>query len=520
MKSKTLHFTAMTLFAALAIPVQLAAQEQQEHKKENHQYKLAVIGTFGGPTSYDAINGFGDQILNNAGIVSGEADTSIPDPNAPNFCYQPDCFLSHAFRWQDGVLTDLGGLPGVNSSASGAINARGWSVGQSQNGLIDPLLGVPETRAVLWKDHQIIDLGTLGGNESLAAYVNDGGQVVGVAANTIPDPFSFIGWGTQTRAFLWEEGVMRDLGTLGGPDAIGDSGCRGNEPNGLVAGSSYTNFTPNPSTGIPTMDPFLWENGTMTDLGTLGGIFGTAQCANNRRQVIGQSSLAEDPGACLTGGPGCHAFLWDHGTLADLGTLGGTFSTTFWLNDAGDVVGAATTPGDALFHATLWRKGVITDLGTLDGDCFSQALAINSKGQIVGQSFSCDFSTVRAVLWEKGSISDLNTLIPPNSSLLLTTAFNINDRGEIVGWGAPPGVQDLHFGGRVFLLIPCGDDEERCGDSAVGTVPAAQSDPAPVASSPTTSVHRPSTPREIVAAWRGRLAQRYHIPGLGGLPPK
>jgi hypothetical protein len=50
---------------------------------------------------------------------------------------------------------------------------------------------------------------------------------------------------------------MRDLDTLGGPDAIGDSGCRGNEHKGLVAGSSYTNSTPNPSTGIPTMDPFL-----------------------------------------------------------------------------------------------------------------------------------------------------------------------------------------------------------------------------------------------------------------------
>jgi hypothetical protein len=102
----------------------------------------------------------------------------------------------------------------------------------------------------------------------------------------------------------------------------------------------------------------------------------------------------------------------------------------------------------------------------------------------------------------------------------LITAFNINDRGEIVGWGVPPGVQDPHFGGRLFLLIPCGDVAEGCERNAVATVPATQSDSAPVVNSPTTSVHRRPTPREIVAAWRGRLAQRYHIPGSATGPTR
>ena len=131
MKSRILMvITAMTLFAALAIPAQLAAQDDR--------YKLVDIGTLGGPTGYESVNGPGIQILNNAGIVSSFADTSARDPriSTPKFCYNPDCFLSHAFRWKNGVLSDLGALPGVNSSAAGAINARGWSVGQSQNGLI------------------------------------------------------------------------------------------------------------------------------------------------------------------------------------------------------------------------------------------------------------------------------------------------------------------------------------------------------------------------------------------------
>ena len=75
-------------------------------------------------------------------------------------------------------------------------------------------------------------------------------------------------------------------------------------------GESYTGFIPNPETGIPTLAPYLWDNGKMTDLGTLGGSVGSAGCANNRLQVIGTSSLATHPAACSTGEPGCHAYLW------------------------------------------------------------------------------------------------------------------------------------------------------------------------------------------------------------------
>lgn len=79
--------------------------------------------------------------------------------------------------------------------------------------MVDPLFfGFAEGRAVLWKDGKALDLGTLGGNESTAFSVNSRGQVVGVATNTIPDPFSF--FGTQLRAFLWQDGAMQDLGTL------------------------------------------------------------------------------------------------------------------------------------------------------------------------------------------------------------------------------------------------------------------------------------------------------------------
>jgi probable HAF family extracellular repeat protein len=504
--------TATTLFAALAIPVRHAAQEQA-------RYKLIDLGTLGGPTSYGSVNGPGSQILNDAGTVSASADTSIPDPNAPNLCFNPDCFLTHAFRWQNGVLTDLGALPGVNSSAAGAINARGWSTGQSQNGLIDPLTGFPVIRAVLWKDDQIVDLGTLGpGIESLGLYVNDGGEVIGFSTiDTTTDPFAassgFVPFVSPTHAFIWRNGTMQDLGTLGGPDSAPNNGCN-NQRTGFVTGASLTNSTPNPTTGFPTVDPFLWNNGTMIDLGTLGGTFGFASCANNRGQVTGASNLAGDAVN--------HPFLWDRGVLTDLGTLGGDFGSPNWINDAGDVVGAAgLAPGSNLQHAFLWRHGHMMDLGSLGTN--SNAFAINSKGQIVGRSRisgtpGAPGGVLHAFLWENGGpMIDLNTLIPANSGLELVEADNINESGEIVGLGAPPGVpvhQDV-IGLHVFLLVPCAaGDTQGCEDTAEGTAVTQTSTAAVInpTQAKTTPESRP-TPSGM-AAWRARLAHRYHIPGL------
>jgi probable HAF family extracellular repeat protein len=460
------------------------------------RYKLIDLGTFGGPDSSETVE---FPFINNTGMVVGFADTDIPDPNAPN-CLTPQCVIAHAFRWDKGTLTDLGTLASGDNSFAIWSNNYGWTVGLSNNGQIDPLLGIPAGTGVLWKkDGQIIDLGTLGGNESLAAAVNDRDQIVGAAANVIPDPFSMFGWGTQTRAFLWQKGAMSDLGTLGGPDAfaifVNDRG--------QVAGVAFTNSTPSPVTGIPTQDPFLWENGRMKDLGTLGGTLGFVNAFNNRGQVAGQSNLIGD----LT----YHPFLWDGRILKDLGTLGGSFGTATSLNDAGEVSGEADLAGDEIHHAFFWKDGVMSDLGTISEDPCSVAHFMNASGQVVGTSTNCFGTELHGFVWQPGGpMIDLNSFVPPDSDLVVTDGETINDCGEIAGSGMLPN-GDFH----AIVLIPCGDeqgDSEGCRDAvrnANGTSPR----PASLAAD---SATRPKqSPGEWVAGVRARFDRRYHIPSPG-----
>ena len=519
MKSKSMWIGAIFSFILVVVPVWLVAQGQAT---EFRHYKLIDIGTFGGPASY--INaqfalGAPNQI-NASGTAVGSSATSEPSLADSNgaLCGGLDGILHsvfHAFRWQDGEVTDLGAIPGNdNCSVATSINAAGSIVGQSEIDIVDPLFGVKEFRAVLWKDGKIVNLGTFGGQYSVVHSINDRGQVCGLATNTIPDPFSLLyqlvgsSSGTQTRAFLWENGSKQDLGTLGGPDAQ----PFGMSEVGQVVGVSYTNSIPNPITGVPTAHPFLWtkERG-MVDLGTLGGVWGSAGLLNNRGQVVGSSSLATGPGACFgVGDPAnCHLFMWDHGKLVDLNTetRGGSLISANALNNGGEIVGTAAFPDRLFSDAYLWRKGVARDLGVVDDDCFSEAFAINSRDQIVGQSFSCTSNFIRTFLWESGTMVDLDLLAGPNASLQLVEAFAINDRGEIGGIGVPPGCGNFSDDacGHAFLLIPvCTDGSEGCADAPLDPTIVAQSQPASGASTQTMRAEQVASLKKIIARITGR----------------
>ncbi|SPE23279.1 exported hypothetical protein [Candidatus Sulfotelmatomonas gaucii] len=434
-----------------------AAWPQPMAGPKHQQYTLYDLGTLGGPnstTSYFATS------LTGQGAI-GTAQTGSADPLAP-YCmldviFGWGCSAIHAFQWKGGTLIDLGSLKNAdNSSWAFSINNYGLAAGFSETGFIDSN-GYPETHPVVWNHGELIDLDTFGGTQGTAAAVNDRGQVVGWASNAIGDDFSsaFESLGlsgtwpltTQVRAFVWERGMKQDLGTLGGPDAL----AYAINQRGQITGYSFANDTPNSETGIPTVHSFLWENGKMTDLGTLGGTKSTPMWLNDRGQVVGTSTLAGDQLS--------HGFLWEHGILSDLLPLsGGSYSVAFWINEASDVVGGSAIAGDEVTHAVLWSGGKAWDLGAIGQDTCSEAWSINDSRQIVGHSFPCsDYWGGRAFLWESGSIVDLNALVENPTDLILGQGTYITDRGLIVAQGMLPN-GDVH----TAVLVPHGDCGEAC----------------------------------------------------------
>jgi probable HAF family extracellular repeat protein len=120
-----------------------------------------------------------------------------------------------------------------------------------------------------------------------------------------------------------------------------------------------------------------------------------------------------------------------------------------------------------IYHAVLWKDGKKRkpiDLGLVNGYGYSFAYALNSRRQVVGCVSNDANSCSAAFLWEDGRMVDLNTLIPPNSSLQLQFASNVNDRGEIVGEGLPVGCTNSDLCGHLFLLTPCDDNHGDGGD--------------------------------------------------------
>ena len=253
------------------------------------------------------------------------------------------------------------------------------------------ILGDADGQVFLWQNGTLAELGTLGCADCRIEVhdISASGQIVG---NGEDDTDRFF-------AFIWERGTLRSLGHLGARHSY----ALGINSLGQVVG--------NLTYGDDEESAFIWENGVMTDLG--GDHVLDERSRFERANDINSSGV-------VVGRTNGHAVIWQQGVITDLGTLGGETSVAYGINSAGHVVGTSRTAAGE-DHAFLWKDGAMTDLGGLGGDD-STAEAINDLGQVVGSSETLDGET-HAFVWRDGVMIDLGAGV----------AHDINSVGQVVG---------------------------------------------------------------------------------------
>jgi probable HAF family extracellular repeat protein len=321
------------------------------------------------------------------------------------------------------TITNLGSLGGSFGIAED-INERGAVVGFSKTANNEA------SHAFLYERGKMTDLGSPGGTPSTAEGINDHGAVVGVLK---PSPGSL-----QLDRFLYRQGRKTDLGRFD-LSSSPFSGIKINNRGDLI--------------GFPLSNgnASLLRHGRTIDLGSLLGLGSAARALNNGAEVVGVSAIAWVPGTGAADKPKfiVQAFLYRHGTMTNLGTLGGAESGANGINDRGSVVGFASTAGQVP-HAFLYRHGRMFDLSTLGGAA-SEATAINNQGVVVGRSLTSD-SVSHGFVYRHGRMIDLNSQVPANSGYVITNAEDINNRGQIAAEAVSTNPQD--HTGYVVLLTP------------------------------------------------------------------
>ena len=343
------------------------------------------------------------------------------------------CF-GNAFAQASYKVQDLGVQHPDNLGMAMGLNNLGWTLNMEQ--LLDPFSISLSAHLVQGTDTISIGklnlpLGTLGGKNSSINWngINDRGESVGMSETSVLDPNGedICGFGTHLTClpFLWANGVMRALPTVGGNNgqasAVNDSAqVVGYAENGAVDSTCPAGVTNN------RVDlPVLWNKGKAQALPTIGSDpDGVAFGINNQGQAVGYS------GTCTAAN---YAVLWENGNatpLADLGTPG---AIAYAINGHNQIVGqAVNSDGTAL--AAIWQNNTVTALGgLLPGDVASFATSINNRGQAVGSSFDTSSSWSHGLLWQNGTMTDLNTVFPASSNLYVISASNINESGQIAG---------------------------------------------------------------------------------------
>ncbi len=282
--------------------------------------------------------------INTSGQVAGNAFTDTTQEVAALF--------------NAGKVTDLGIVPGANSSSASGIAGLGKVTGSLQ------FFGtsiLSYDHAFLYSAGKMKDIGTLPGDTSSDGNaINDSGQIAGTSETGAPPYLS--------HAFLYSAGTMRALGTFpSGGDSFGEA----INASGQVAGAA----TP---AGTTTLHAALFSGSSVKDLGTLaGGDTSYAYGINDSGQITGLSFIG--------GGPYHHAFLYSKGTMTDLGTLSGdTQSIGLGINASAQVVGGSGGNRSFLYTPGKGMVDIASLLPAGSGWTQISAAAINDLGQITG----------------------------------------------------------------------------------------------------------------------------------------
>ena len=319
-----------------------------------------------------------------------------------------------------------------------SLNDAGWVAGTST--------GEETVHASLWLLGVRLDLGTLGGPNSAVLWPvkNVIGVISGVAETADVDP-NAEDWSCSAffptvthhvcRGFVWQGGVMRPLDTFGGTHGF----ATGTNNLGQTVGWAE-NAVHDPTCNPPQLLQFraaLWEPGQdpPRELPPLtGDSTSSATALNDAGQVVGISGICAN---AVGGRSAAHAVMWENGSVTDLGSLGGVaWNTPMSINGSGDVVGFAnradaSPPTRFRPLAFLWTEETgMRSLDVLPGDTRSQALGINDQRQVVGTSCA---ATCRGFIWEDDVMTDLNTLIVSGSPGTIEIAGDINAHGMITG---------------------------------------------------------------------------------------
>lgn len=302
-------------------------------------YEVVDLGAGDGSTA---------EAINNQGQIIGAGGSSVG-----------------AFLWENGVLRQLGQPAGFSGFRAEDINGNGQVVGYGTNAA-----GVAQ--AVMWTaagGAQAL-AGSLGGY-TLARAINDKGLIVGEAG--LPG-------GVGAHTVVWENGVMRDIQAF----ASGNTFPWGLSNTGIAVGQW------DPSNGA-----YSWTAaGGMAVMAGLEGPSDIPLAVNDNGLIVGwYKRTPTDVNK---------AFLWTNGIITDLGTLGGSSSVAMSINNFGQIVGRsdiASRKNSPVYRAFLWTNpGGMRDLGSLPDRQWAQANDINDLGVVVGQTWLSS-GLSRATLW-------------------------------------------------------------------------------------------------------------------------